>query len=120
VHQRLAQQDGGVVGQELGRQVVRAVHQDVVVDQQLRGGGRLEAAPVRRHLHARVAAPELARERLDLGGADRRRVVQDLPVQVGLVDHVVVDHGQAGNAFSRQGERRPTAEAAGADEQHAA
>ncbi len=50
--------------------------------------------------------------------ADVLRAVDDLPLQIGVVDHVVVDQAQAADAGRGQIHRQRRAKAARADEQH--
>ena len=55
--------------------------------------------------------------RIGLGGTMRRGLEQHLPLQVGHVDAVVVDHPQRADAGRGQVEQQRAAEAAGADHQ---
>ena len=67
----------------------------------------------------RVEALQRRRGARDLGGADGRRVVHDLALQVVEADAVVVDDADGADAGRGEiGEQR-RAEAAGADDEHA-
>jgi hypothetical protein len=119
VHQRLAGQHRGVVGQELGGQVVGSVDQHVVPGQQRRGGLGGEAPRVQRHRHPREPRRQLRAQRGQLGRADPVLPVQHLPVQVAVVDQVVVDHAH-GDARRAQPQGGAAAQPPRADEQHPA
>src|SRR5262249_19053172 len=54
---------------------------------------------------------------LDLGDADAIGAVQDLALEVGRVDHIVVDHADRADARGGEVHARRRAEAAGADAQ---
>ena len=56
--------------------------------------------------------------REDLGPAERRVHVDHLPLQVGVLDHVVVDHPDRAHPGGAEVEQRRGAEAAGPDHQH--
>ena len=56
--------------------------------------------------------------RVDLGRADAVGRVDDLALEVGDVDHVVVDDAELADAGGRQVERGRRAEPAGAEQQH--
>ena len=58
--------------------------------------------------------------RLRLGRSDPSGVVQHLPLQVGRIHPVVVDHGEGADSGGGQIERRRRAEAPGTDEHHPA
>ena len=57
-----------------------------------------------------------AHRRVDLGPADIRSAVHDLALQIGCLDHVVVDDGEGADARRGEGEHDRRAEAAGADD----
>ena len=58
--------------------------------------------------------------RVQLGPADVGGAVNDLPLQVAEIDHVEIDEADAADAGRGEVEAERRAEAAGADEQHAA
>ena len=70
------------------------------------------------HDHVWVDIGDARGGRIDLGLAQRARRVYDLPLQIGLVDHVVVDEAQGANARGREVHEHGRAEAAAADAEH--
>eukprot|EP00962_Isochrysis_galbana_P042352 scaffold15810_cov117-Isochrysis_galbana.AAC.3 len=119
VHQRQAQHDAGVVDQVAGREVVRPVHHYIVPAQNLQSVARVQVRVVRDEAHRRVDLAHALRRRLHLGHAHRVGRVDNLPMQVGLVHHVVVHHPQRPDAGRSQVDKRGRAKAAGANAKHA-
>ncbi len=64
-------------------------------------------------------AAEALAERVELRGADVGLSVEDLPMKVGALDAIVVDHAERADAGAREDERRGSTYAAGANEEHA-
>ena len=120
IHVRLPQQHAGVVGEVAGREIVRAVHHDVVGADDLQGVLAGEAGVVEDDLDVRIeAAGWLRVRRLRLGPADIRRAVEDLALEVGEVHRVEVHDAEPADAGGRQIHRDGRAESAGADAEHA-
>ena len=71
------------------------------------------------HRDVRVEAGERAGGALGLRPADLVGRVQDLALQVGEADPVVVDDGEGADAGGGEVEERRAAKAAGADNEHA-
>ena len=110
--------DAGGVDRLAGGEVVAAVDDDVGARRPARSSRRAgDALDQRRHHDPRVDAADAQRRRDRLRLAERRQVVGDLPLQVGEVDPVVVDQGDAADAGGAEEERDRRAEAAGADHQ---
>ena len=112
------QAHGGVVEQVAGGEVVDAVDDDVVALDDLHDVGGVEADGV-------LVDPYVGVELVDrlLGGVDLRHAdagggVDDLALQVGQVDHVVVDDAQRADAGRGEVQRDRRAQAAGAQQQH--
>ncbi len=118
VHVGLAEEDGHVVGEVTGREIVGAVDQHVVIARDAHGVGGGERLIVDVHLDVRVEVEHLRARALDLELAYRGRAVDDLPLQVGRVDHIVVHQADAAHARRRQIERHGRAKSARADDQH--
>ncbi len=119
MHQRPPGEPGRIVAQIARRKVVRAVDQQIILGEQGDGVVRRDAAGVEPQPHVRVQGGEPARGRFDLGRADRRGVVEDLPLQVVLGDPVEVGQAERAHAGGGEVKRRRAAESAGADHEHA-
>ena len=120
VDQRLAAQHAGVVEQVARREVVHGGHDDVVaVDHGERGGGA-QARGVRLERHLGVERRQPLRRHLGLAPADVGGREQDLALQVGELDDVVVDDADAADAGGGEIEEHRRAEPAGADDEHRA
>ena len=118
MHVRLAEQDAGVVDQVPRPEVVRSVDDQLVLREQLDRVVPLQPQAMFVHRHVRV-------QRLQglLGGLRLRHShpigrVEDLALEVGLVDHVVVHDPDPPHARRRQIQRGRRSEPAGADQQH--
>ena len=118
MHDGLLQEHAGVVYQVAGWKVVTAVHDQVVVledlDDVLAGQPRL----IRDHFDIRVQVLERLLRRIDLRLPDPLAVVQDLPLQVALVDHVGVDDPERADPGGRQVVGGGRSQAAGPDDEH--
>jgi hypothetical protein len=114
----LAKQHARVVDQIARGEVVGAVQDDVIPIENLEGVGRRQAHLVHFHADVRVDGLHPVSRRFDLRTAHRRRVVQDLPLQVARVNIIAVDDAEGADAGGGQVHRRGRAEAAGADQQH--
>ena len=117
-HVGLAEEDGGVVDQVAGREVVRAVDDEVVRLEDLEDVGRVEPLLVQDDLDERVDLLDRLLGRLGLRLPDVGLAVDDLALQVGLVDDVEVDDAEGADAGGGEVEQRGRAEPAGADDEH--
>ena len=82
---------------------VRAVHDHVgLFDHGARVRHALDAPLERHHLALRVEGAERLGRRVDLDPADVALAVQDLPVEVALLDTVVVHHHQLADAAAHE------------------
>ena len=116
--QRLAGEEAGVRHQIAGFEIVGAVeHQIVAADQRHRIAG-IEPRGVRRELDMGIERVDSLRGGVDLAPADIRRGVDDLALQIGQRDDVVIDHAERADAGGGKIHQRRRAEAAGADHQH--
>ena len=105
--------------QELRGEVVSAFDDDAVTLEKGGSGARQEAALDDVDRKLRRVLVEACLGALDLRQADVAVSVECLPVQVALIDHVVVDDGQMRHfALGKQTKHRRR-EASGADDQHA-
>ena len=66
----------------------------------------------------RVEPRDRGRGTVDLGQAEIRCRMDDLPLQIGQRDHVIVDHAERADARRRQIHQHRRAEPARADDQH--
>ena len=112
------QPHGRVVEQVARREVVDAVDDDVVVLDDLHDVRGVQARLVLDDVDVRVERVDLLLGGVDLGHADAVGRVDDLALQVGDVDHVVVDDAERADAGGGEVERGRRAEAAGAEQQH--
>ena len=118
MHVRLAEQHTGIVGEVARREVVRAVHDDVVVAEDLEGVVRREPHAVLDDPHVRVHPSDPLRHHLRLRPADVRRSEQDLAVQVRGIHHVIVDEAEGADPGRGQILGQRTAEPSRADQEH--
>ena len=107
-----------VVEQVARREVVDAVDDHVVAVDDLHDVGGVQADGVLDDLDVRVERGDRRLGRVDLRRADRLRRVDDLALQVGEVDLVVVDDAERADARGGEVERGRGAEPAGAEQQH--
>ena len=118
VHQRDPQLHAGIVEQVTDREVVRAVQHHVHTFEQAfdvpGGHARLHGIDLR----AWVERAQRRLRRNHLRFADTRLGMQDLPLQVAPIHHVVVRQPQVAYARRRQIERGRRTEPTGADHQH--
>ena len=95
-------QGAGVGDDVAGREVVRAVHDQVVAADDVHGIVPGQAGTELLHGDRRVDPRDGVRGGLDLRPADVVHAVDDLTLQVGDVHHVIVD--DADGAHTRRGE----------------
>ena len=119
IDQRLAQGYAGVVEQIARREVVGAVDHHIHAVEQPFDVAGTDALGHGFDARAWIQCGQRARRGFDLGRADGRFGMQNLPLQVAAVDHVVVGNPQG--AHARRGEivRRWRTQTARADQQHA-
>src|SRR5947209_171150 len=116
---RLAREHAGVVDEVARREVVRAVHDHVVVAKQLQRVLARQARLVSFDLHVRVDVVQPVARRLDLRSAHVLRAVDDLPLQVRRVHHVEVHDAERADARRRQVHPRRRSQPPRPDHQHA-
>src|SRR5437588_7885816 len=119
VHQGLAEEMGGVVGEVAGWEVVGAVDDDVVVLEYVEGVCRVQVLANADDLDVRVHRLQPIGRRLGLGPADVFDTVQDLTLEVGGVDVVEVDDADLADPSRSQVEPGGRAQAARAQQEHA-
>ena len=102
VNQRLSQKDGRVVQQELGLECVGAIDDQVVGGQQLARIGRPKGVVDRLQGQAGVESVKPVTRRLHLEAPQVRVLVEDLAIEVGALDTLIVQ--QADPADTRRGE----------------
>ena len=113
-------EDLGRVGDEVaGREVVGAVEHDVVAAQHVERVVRVEPQRVLDDVDVRVDVRDALARGVDLAAPDVRPAVDDLALEVGRVDGVVVDDADRADARGGEVEQRGAAEAARADDEHA-
>ena len=115
--ERLALQDGGVAEEVAGGEVVGAVDEQVVGRAQLQRVGRREAGLDWRAQHLPVDVAEGAGGGGCLGEAEGALAVDDLAVEVGELEVVVVDDAEAADAHGGEVLQHGRAGAAGADDE---
>ena len=98
--------------------LVRAVHDDVVLRDEVHGVLRVDGELVGNDVDVRVVAVEGLNRRLDLRHTDRLAVVQDLALEVAQVDHVEVHEPDGADSGEGEVERNRAAEATRADDEH--
>ena len=116
MHHGHARERAGVGEEEARREVVGGVDDHRRARDERRRGARQRAAAVELDRRGGEAAAERVGEGVELGAADVGVGEEDLPVQVGELDPIVVGDADRGHAGRRERERRGRADAAGADE----
>ena len=101
-----------------GFEIIGAVqHQIVTADQFHRIAG-IEPGRVRRKADMGIEAGNALRRAVDLAPADIRRGVNDLALQIGQRNDVVIDHTERADPGGGEIHQRRRTEAARADHQH--
>jgi hypothetical protein len=119
MHERLAELDAEIVRSESRREVVAAIHDQIVLgDETPRDVVPLKSRDDRSHGAQREPSGDGLRKRLDLRVTDIGLAVEHLPGEVRLVDDVVIEHGQPPDARRGKTNGHRTAEATGADDQY--
>ena len=116
---RLAEQHAGVVDEIARGEIVGAVHDDVVLADDVERVLRREPRLVGLHVHVGIEIGEASLGRLELRRAEGGGAVDDLPLEVGEVHHVEVDDPDGADARRGEIERQRRAQSAGADGEHA-
>lgn len=117
VDERLALEVGGVVGEEAGGEVVRAVDDDLIGSGDFLGVVRREAGVVEFDVDERVHFAEAGGGAFELGFSDPGFAVEDLALEVGGIDGVVVDEADRADAGGGEVHGGGRAEGAGTDEE---
>src|SRR5262249_21216038 len=94
IDQRLFQKDTGIVDQVTGGKIVAAVDDHVVVFDEVHHVFAAESLAVGNDVDIGIERLQGLLGRFDLGFADAFFVVQDLALQIGAIDDVVIDDPQ--------------------------
>src|SRR5262249_39377325 len=116
---RLLQQHAGVVREITRREIVGAVHHDVVRPDQIEGVFARDAGVVQDDFDVRVDAVDGFLRRLRLGPADVGVRVQDLALEIRVIDAVEIDDAEFADAGGGEIHGNGRAESAGADAENA-
>jgi hypothetical protein len=117
VHVRLTKEHRHVVGEITRREVVGPVEDDVIVPRDAKrvfGGVRLV---VDIHLNVGIQVNEFLPRAFHFEFADRGRSMNDLALQIGRVNHVVIHESDAANARRRKIQRDRRTKSACADDE---
>ena len=118
VDQRALRLFAGIGDRIAGFEIVGAIEHQVVAADHGHGVVGVEPYRVGFEQHMRIERAHLFGGAVDLEPADFRRGVDDLALQIGQRDHVVIDDAQRADTGRRQIHQRGRAEAAGADDEH--
>jgi hypothetical protein len=112
------EQDAGVVGQVARREIIGAVHHDVVLRQDIQRVFAADAGIVQDHFDVWIDAFNCFLGRFGLGAADVRCAMDDLALEVGKIDRVKINHADFADAGRRQvhGDGRAKTARANADD----
>lgn len=109
------EEEGGVVGGEASREIVRAIKDDLVGREELKRVFGGEAARMGDDFDVRIDRLQPLSGAYQLGGTDRVGVVQDLPVEIGVGHRVGIDESDGAHARRSQVEQGGGAEASASD-----
>jgi len=112
--------DAGPVHRMPGAEVVAAVDHHIGLGDQPREQRIVGAQPMRLDADVRIDAAHRLGRRFDLGHAHPRRVVDDLALEIGEIDLVVVDQRDAADPGRGEIEQHRRTEPAGTDHQRMA
>ena len=118
-HARQAELGAGIADEVAGREIVGPVDDEVVARQDGEHVRRLEPHVVRDDGDVGVERAHGVGRGVDLAPPDVRGRVEDLPLEVGDVDDVIVDDPERPHARGREVEQRGRAEPARPDDEHA-
>ena len=110
--------EAGIRDRIARREIVRAVGNDVVLADEFPGIVGGEADGVGRDRHVRVDPGDCVARARDFRPAKRRRVVNDLALQVGQRDRVVIDDPERPHPGRGEILDKRRTQPAGADDQH--
>src|SRR4051794_12010060 len=116
---RLARKHADVIRQIAGGEIIGAVHDQVVISDDLLRVGAGEAAFVQLEFDLRIDIQEPVAGRCQFAAADVLCSVKNLPLQVAKIDTVEIDDAERSNAGCCQIKRSWGAEAASANAQNA-
>lgn len=119
-HQRKSMREAGVVDEELERGLIAALEHDRAPRLRSEQGAEVvlvEAQAQRLDSQRGTMGTQVHARGLDLGHADIGGGVEDLAVEVGGVDDVVIDDRERVGATTEQAEQGGAAEAAGAEDE---
>src|SRR5437899_4511857 len=114
---RLLQEDGRIIHEVPGREVVRPIDDHVVVTQDVQRVLGRQASLVGLDIDVRIDLRDPLSRHFDFLATDVLRAVQYLSLEIRLVDHVEVDDPEAANPRRAQILRERDPEAARADDQ---
>ena len=117
MHERQPQQDGGVVDEIPRGEVVRPVDDHVPAAQQTQSVVGRQTSPVGDDLDVGVERPDRLGRRIHLGTPHGGCDMDDLALEVGDIDVVVVDEPDRAHPGGRQVQGCRCPEPAGTDEQ---
>ena len=116
--QRLAGEEASIGNQIAGFEIVGAVEHEIVAADQRHRILRIETGRMRLEMNMRIECMNLFGGAVDLAPSDIGRGMDDLALQVGQRDDVVIDSAERADTGGRQIHQDRRAEAAGADHQH--
>ena len=111
---------GGVVDQEPGFEIVGSVGDQIVLRHEVERVFRRDAFEMGDQGDVRVNGGQGRLGTFHLGCADRRRLMDDLALQVGQVDRIVVDHADGADPGGGQVQQHGRSKPPGADDQNPA
>jgi len=118
VHVRFAQQHARIIDEIARRKVVRSVEHDIVLLHERHRICRREPVRVQVHVYMRIQIVQTVARRLEPGSPHVARAMQDLSLQVGDVNPVVVDQPDRPHTGGGEIERRWRPESTGPDDEH--
>ena len=110
--------DAGVVDQKFGGEIVRAVHDEVVVPDDLPDVAGVQIVLIDPDLDVGVDGQHLLPGRFHLGPVEVPGVMGDLPLEVRDIDGVAINDADGPDSRRGQIEGNRAAQAAGPDNQH--
>ena len=116
--ERLLRHHAGVVDEELRREIVRAIDDEIVILDEVEDVVAGDEGVVRNHLHVGIHRFHRLFRGLHLGLAHILRSVDNLALQIGKVDHVGISNADGAHACCGKVHRHGGPEAASANHEH--
>jgi hypothetical protein len=113
-----AQQHAGVIRQVSRRKIIRAIHHDVVLRNNLHRVFARDPLVVNHHLRARIDAGDRLLGRIRLGPAHIRRRMNDLPLKIRKIHRIKIQQPNFPDARRGQIHRDRRTQTARPDAQH--